>query len=266
MSRNRFAVVPVDVLMDSRLTFRQMRVLLALFAFRNKKTNLAWPSREQLAELTNLPRDRVSVITSELEGMGWVKKMGNGGRSKATRYELRTPKLKSETLTETVTVSEAETLTDLAETLTESVSETLTETVRGIEQTNEQTNEQTKGKRVRATLPAKPDDVADQVWADWLELRKAKRAPVTQTVIDGARREANKAGMSLDAFLREWCVRGSQGLRAAWLAERRDGPRPVQQHGGRYAAAAVSIFGPMPSERAAASAATASAAGEVIDV
>lgn len=64
---------------------------------------------------------------------------------------------------------------------------------------------------------ARPDDVDEQVWIDWLSLRKAKRAPVTQTVVDGARREAVKAGMSLSDFLCVWCRRGSQGLEAAWL-------------------------------------------------
>jgi hypothetical protein len=59
--------------------------------------------------------------------------------------------------------------------------------------------------------------VDPQTWADWLALRKAKRAPVTATVVDGAKAEAGKAGLSLDAFLRVWCSRGSQGLQAEWL-------------------------------------------------
>ena len=69
----------------------------------------------------------------------------------------------------------------------------------------------------RSSGPSKPEDVADQVWADWLQLRKAKKAPVTATVLDGARKEAAKAEVSLDAFLRIWCTRGSQGLQADWI-------------------------------------------------
>ena len=64
---------------------------------------------------------------------------------------------------------------------------------------------------------AKPDDVDQQTWADWLTLRKAKKAPVTETVVGGARDESAKAGMTLDAFLQVWCLRGSQGLQADWL-------------------------------------------------
>jgi hypothetical protein len=73
--------------------------------------------------------------------------------------------------------------------------------------------------RKRSTAPtlAKPADVEHQTWADWLTLRKAKRAPVTQTTVDGAREEAAKADMSLEVFLKVWCRRGSQGLEADWL-------------------------------------------------
>ena len=62
-----------------------------------------------------------------------------------------------------------------------------------------------------------PEGVDTAVWADWLTLRKAKRAPVTATVLTGAQSEAAKAGLTLEAFLRVWCRRGSQGLEAAWL-------------------------------------------------
>ena len=66
---------------------------------------------------------------------------------------------------------------------------------------------------------AKPDEVNQQTWDDWLSLRKAKKAPVTLTTVDGAAEEATKAGMSLESFLRVWCRRGSQGLEASWLKD-----------------------------------------------
>lgn len=62
-----------------------------------------------------------------------------------------------------------------------------------------------------------PDGVDPQTWVDWLALRKAKRAPVTETVLRQARAEAEKAGMPLGRFLEIWCARGSQGLEAHWL-------------------------------------------------
>jgi uncharacterized protein YdaU (DUF1376 family) len=71
--------------------------------------------------------------------------------------------------------------------------------------------------RERATNVACPPDVSEQVWQDWLHLRKSKKASVTETVIKGARSEAEKLGWALERFLVEWCTRGSQGLKAEWV-------------------------------------------------
>lgn len=71
--------------------------------------------------------------------------------------------------------------------------------------------------RKRAVAPSCPSEVDQQVWSDWLALRKAKKAPVTATVVRSAIAEAAKAGMTLESFLRVWCARGSQGLQADWL-------------------------------------------------
>ncbi|MEN5115867.1 hypothetical protein ABE488_00820 [Luteimonas sp. TWI662] len=81
-------------------------------------------------------------------------------------------------------------------------------------------------------VPARPDGVEPQTWADWLGLRKAKSAPVTQTVVCSAEAEAAKAGMTLERFLRIWCARGSQGLQADWL-------KPNERAGPGVAAAAA---------------------------
>lgn len=72
-------------------------------------------------------------------------------------------------------------------------------------------------KKSRATAASKPDGVDSQVWSDWLQLRRAKKAPVTETVISHATAQAAQAGLSLDEFLRVWCARGTQGLMADWL-------------------------------------------------
>lgn len=69
----------------------------------------------------------------------------------------------------------------------------------------------------RTPPPDKPSDVDPQVWQDWEQLRKAKRAPITKTTVEVAASEAAKAGLSLNDFLKVWCSRGSQGLEASWL-------------------------------------------------
>lgn len=111
---------------------------------------------------------------------------------------------------------------------------TETETGTGTE-TGTETGTGGKAPRKRSASPSapeKPGQVTAQTWADWLELRKKKRAPVTQTVIDGAIEEAAKAGLPLEDFLRIWCRRGSQGLDASWLTaweRQQTGPTPSKQ-------------------------------------
>lgn len=75
-------------------------------------------------------------------------------------------------------------------------------------------------KGVSAPDVSKPPEVSDATWGSWVVLRKAKRAPITESAIAGLRREAAKARMSLDAVLEECCLRGWTGFRADWMARR----------------------------------------------
>lgn len=61
--------------------------------------------------------------------------------------------------------------------------------------------------------------VTEQTATDWLALRKAKKAPVTKTVITRIWAEAVKAGMTLEATLALCCVRGWQGFEAKWVLQ-----------------------------------------------
>jgi hypothetical protein len=83
-------------------------------------------------------------------------------------------------------------------------------------ETEKETETETK-KEKKATIVACPPDVDQQIWDDWKQLRKAKKAPVTETVVNSARKEAVKANMAFSDFLSVWCARGSQGLQADWL-------------------------------------------------
>lgn len=112
---------------------------------------------------------------------------------------------------------------------------------------NQSTNQPINLLNKKNTALKRPPEVSEQVWDDWQKLRKAKRAPVTQTVIDGARSESQKAAMPLEDFLRAWCRRGSQGLEASWLKpEERAGPNAARP---KYAAAAAAIFDDQPYEK-----------------
>jgi uncharacterized protein YdaU (DUF1376 family) len=82
-----------------------------------------------------------------------------------------------------------------------------------------------KPKRESATIVACPPDVSQQIWNDWVALRKSKKAPITQTVLNGAIAEAKILGWPLEKFLAEWCSRGSQGLKAEWIVK----PNPADK-------------------------------------
>jgi len=82
-----------------------------------------------------------------------------------------------------------------------------------------------KPKRESATVVACPPDVSQQIWGDWVALRKSKKAPITQTVLNGAIAEAKILGWPLEKFLAEWCSRGSQGLKAEWIVK----PNPADR-------------------------------------
>lgn len=71
---------------------------------------------------------------------------------------------------------------------------------------------------------AKPESVSDEVWADFLSLRKSKRAPVSPTALEGMRREAGKAGWSLDRAMSECVIRGWQAFKADWVKDQTVGP------------------------------------------
>ena len=68
-----------------------------------------------------------------------------------------------------------------------------------------------------------PSGVEIEVWNDFLELRKAKRAPLTKTALDGIEREAAKAGWTLNDALSETVARGWRAFKADWVKETNNG-------------------------------------------
>lgn len=86
-----FAVLPIEVALDPRLSKRQIKVLIALFSFMNNQSSTVWPSRDKLAERCGLRPTRISEVTTELVGLGWLSKEGKGGFSKASKYTITVP-------------------------------------------------------------------------------------------------------------------------------------------------------------------------------
>ena len=90
-----------------------------------------------------------------------------------------------------------------------------------------------KEKSACASMPGVPD----QLFSDYLAVRKAKKAgPLTTTAINGLMREAEKAGKTLEEAVTICCERGWQSLKAEWLTDRQaqrtaQPPQPTRHSG-----------------------------------
>lgn len=93
-----------------------------------------------------------------------------------------------------------------------SVEQTLNERTTDVQPTNNQEPRNNK------KLLAPPEGVLDSVWTDFVQHRKAIKAPLTDTAIKGIEREAQKAGITLNNALQEICARGWRGFKAEWVA------------------------------------------------
>ena len=65
-----------------------------------------------------------------------------------------------------------------------------------------------------------PENVSEIVWKDFLSTRKTK---LTQTALTGIAKQADIAGISLEAALQECCTRGWQSFKADWVSNQKGG-------------------------------------------
>lgn len=122
---------------------------------------------------------------------------------------------------------------------------------------NQEPDTPPNGGAARKRSATRPDDVAEPVWRDFQAIRKAKRAPLTDTALDGIRREAGKAGVTLADAIAYCCEAGWQGFNATWYAERHAGggrrasPESFREIDRRAAAERVAQFAPRLADKSA---------------
>jgi uncharacterized protein YdaU (DUF1376 family) len=68
--------------------------------------------------------------------------------------------------------------------------------------------------------------VKEPILSDWLAVRKAKRAPLTETAILDIQSEASKAGLTFADAVAHSCKNSWQGFKASWLDASRKTPQP----------------------------------------
>lgn len=76
-----------------------------------------------------------------------------------------------------------------------------------------------KPRSKKQTSVVKPDDVSDDLWADFLAHRKQKKAIVSERVINTIRNEAKIAGWTLEEALDEVILRDWRGFKAEWVKD-----------------------------------------------
>jgi len=79
------------------------------------------------------------------------------------------------------------------------------------------TNNQEPIIKTKAIAIARPDYIDETVWNDFLQMRKAKRAPITETAFKEINAQASKAGLNVEQALRICCARGWIGFEAKWV-------------------------------------------------
>jgi hypothetical protein len=317
MEMKLFSVVPLEATADKRLTLEQLKVLIALFSFRTKETDVVWPSRAALSERTGIHVENITKATTALAELGWLEKTGNRGKSRSSQYELMIPSIVAQQATGkaakkavnkqaqgagsiqaewagsiqaewagsnintnehtnevTNEVTSAHTTnphTDFSEAIETKPEKPLTafpltafpypefpypENPHLVINNNKQVNTVSKdGSRAivpidadadahahetattptatngKTTPPKKPKQTTQadalallasygvtdsELCADYLAIRKVKRAPVTETVLRGLQREADKAGISVSDAIRYAIESGWQGFKADW--------------------------------------------------
>lgn len=73
-----------------------------------------------------------------------------------------------------------------------------------------------------------PVGVAEAVWGDFLEIRKANKAPLTATALAGIEKEAGKSQISLHEALEWCCTNGYRTFKAQWYVNSTAGGRSPQ--------------------------------------
>lgn len=135
-----------------------------------------------------------------------------------------------------------------------------------------------RGSGKRSAVPS-IDGVPDSLFAEWLQVRKAKKAgPVSQTVVEALQREAGAAGITVEQAVRTCVERGWQGFNAEWLRKAPIGPAmrsfdpgaPVETYAQRAARQRVEEVSPMAARKAPGAGFEAAQrfmnGGDVIDV
>lgn len=223
-------------------------VLVAIANCADGKDAIAWPSIGYLVEATGQDRKTVMAAIAKLMQMGYLRDTGErrGQTKQVIVYQLTQPEptqdcsdkqSQKRNSTENGTVPDFPLNSTVFPDKQSHISpETVPKTVHGTVKNHHRTVKEPKEAPAARVPTLSVSDlvshgVDEQVAAEFLAVRKSKRAPLTQIAFDGLVREAGKAKLTLDAALRQCIERGWQSFDAKWVPAKPAGqPSRADRH------------------------------------
>lgn len=220
----------------------QKILLLGIASHADKFGDNAWPSIDTLAKYAFVDPRSVQRCIGDLVRLGYVFREINEGGSRKTAPHMRPNLYRLNMAEKSVVLAEKHPLTpvsppDMGVTPPPDASVTTPLTPvspppltwvspeQSIEPSIEPSIKKTSAQALH--LP----DVDHEVLADFLKIRLAKKAPLTETAIKGIRREAEKAGLTLEQAIEVCCELGWQAFNAGWYAQRQARALPGEASG-----------------------------------
>ena len=185
------------------LTTAQKAVLVVLCDHANDEGASCYPSMGRIASHASISERTAYRVVKDLERIGYVKREPVPGRSTQFTIVLDCPH-PCQIVTPDTMAEAPDMVAEAPDTVSPKPSRTIIEPSKN-------------------NMARKPDGVSDGVWQDFQQLRKAKRAPLTETALAAIEREAAAAGWTLEAALSECSARGWQAFKAAWVKETTNG-------------------------------------------
>lgn len=218
----------------TKLQVSQKMALLAMCDWANDEGTSLHPSMAKVAERISCSERQAKRIVHSLIESGWLSVVGNvngGAPGQSRQYKINlamlstgdthvtgdklsrvTPKVETGDICDTGRVTSATETGDTHVTLTT------------IEPPIEPPNNHHIAAKPKKSPSAKlgiadlvADGIAEQTAADFLEIRLAKKSPLTKTAMNAIKAEAEKAGYPLESAISECANRGWLTFKAAWV-------------------------------------------------
>ncbi len=235
-----FYVLNKEISEDRRLSWAARGLLVFLLGkpdhWRVSVQALVNETAEAVGRSTG--RDAVYGLLAELQAVGYLQRVGQsrgeGGKMGGAEYLVHEipvlPRLAEPCPEKPYTAGPG-----TGEPSTAKPTQASTDQKQGLKR------EQGLKRATAASALSRPSGVSEGVWNDFQRLRREKRAPLTETALQGIEREATRAGITLEEALRTCCERGWQGFRADWLRD-----QPMRKERGRLTSKSPNPFSSEP--------------------